>query len=147
MCIEMYLKICEKTGRKQLNGTGNSGWEWWVIGYSIFNPCSPDCWENMCHELIAKQMLSRKQPGAVRQNMLENRKTLFFFIRYLTFRYKDFQHLCQLDVISLPIQLFGLQEPHICRFDSPIPDFHRYFSLCTLKRGCQPWGWNSQSVL
>jgi len=38
----------------------------------------PDCWENMYHELIVKQLLSRKQAGAVRQNILNNRKTLFF---------------------------------------------------------------------
>lgn len=43
----------------------------------FLNPV-PDCWESMCHELIAKQLLSRKHSGAVRQNMLNNRQHNFF---------------------------------------------------------------------
>lgn len=59
-----------------------------------------DCWGNMCHELILKQLLSRKQPGAVRQNMLNNRKTLGFFNLCLELRKKSFQHSCQIDAVS-----------------------------------------------
>lgn len=108
----------------------------------------PDCWENMCHELIAKQMLSRKQPGAVRQNMLKNRKTLFFssFVWHLDTR--TFNTCVSLMFSLSPSNFhFGLWEACICRFDSPVLDFHRYFSLCSLKCGCWPWGWSSQSVL
>lgn len=93
-----------------------------------------DCWGNMCHELIVKQLLSRKQPGAVRQNMLNNRKPLVF---------SSFVWSSEKRAFSTPVRLmlsptssdlnFGLQEACICRFDSPVLDFHRCFSLCGLK--------------
>jgi len=44
----------------------------------------PDYRENMYHEQIVKQLLSRKQSGAVRKNMLNNRRTLSFYHLYGT---------------------------------------------------------------
>lgn len=43
----------------------------------------PDLWDNVYHELIVKQVLSRNQPGSVRQRMLNNEKTIFIFFSSL----------------------------------------------------------------
>ena len=89
----------------------------------------PDCWENMCHELIVKQLLSRKQPGAVRQNMLNNRKTLFFLFLVWSSDTRTFSTRVRLTLSPGPSDLhFRLQEACICSASADLTPQYQTFT-------------------
>lgn len=96
--MEVYLKICEKIGMK-LHGIDDSGWEWWMFGYSIFNPYSRLLgkyvpWTN------SKATTFQETARSCQAEHAEQPKTTGFFILCLELRKKSFQHSCQIDAVS-----------------------------------------------